>query len=63
MPDSIGATGRPYRIRVTTTVAPAKIKVIGTPGPQGPPGAQGVQGNRGPTGTIAAGLPLDGGNF
>ncbi len=67
----VGASVGPVRIRVSASEpikarvlsAATKIKVLGLPGPVGPQGAQGVQGDRGPTGDIAAGLPLDGGNF
>lgn len=51
----------PVKVRAFT--APVTIRVRGTPGPTGPQGLKGDTGEQGPTGTLDAGIVIDGGNF
>lgn len=50
-------------VKVRALMAPVTIKVRGTPGPTGPQGLKGETGAQGPTGTLDAGIVIDGGNF
>lgn len=50
-------------VKVRALTAPVTIRVRGTPGPTGPQGVKGDTGAQGPTGTLDAGIVIDGGNF